>query len=164
METARVTVDLDQAAVLSWEAVKEAHATLFAEELFAATILVRQDERWRAALAQRGVSDFDAVQLDPWPAGNLEGTFDARGRRVRVLSYLRPDPGANGYARPIEGVLAIVDLVRRQVVEVADYGEGPIPPEGGEYRPDLVGPHRAGLRPVDITQPAGPSFTVGGTQ
>jgi primary-amine oxidase len=164
METAQVTIDLEQGAVLSWEAVKEAHATLFAEELFDATILVRQDERWRAALAKRGVSDFDAVQLDPWPAGNLDATFDAAGRRVRVLSYLRPDPGANGYARPIEGVLAIVDLVKRQVVEVADYGEVPIPPEGGEYRRDLVGPHREGLRPLDITQPEGPSFTVDGNK
>ena len=164
METARVTVDLEQGAVRSWEPVKEAHATLFAEELFDATILVRQDERWRAALAKRGVSDFDAVQLDPWPAGNLDGTFDAAARRVRVLSYLRPDPGANGYARPVEGVLALVDLVRRQVVEVADYGEVPIPPEAGEYRRDRVGPHREGLRPLDITQPEGPSFTIDGNE
>jgi primary-amine oxidase len=162
METARVSVDLDGGKVRSWEAVKEAHATLFAEELYEATLLVRADERWQAAMARRGISDLDSVQLDPWPAGNFDGTFDAAGRRVRVLAYLRPDPGANGYAKPVEGVLAIVDLVKRQVSEVHDYGEVPIPPEPGEYRRDVVGPARQGLRALEITQPDGPSFTVDG--
>ncbi len=49
-----------------------------------------------------------------------------------------------------------------EVIEVQDYGPVPIPSDRGGYLPGDVGSTRAGLRPLDITQPDGPSFDVDG--
>src|SRR5260370_7458422 len=68
----------------------------------------------------------------------------------------------NGYAHPIEGVRAIVDLNRMEVVRIEDDGVIPLPPEPGNYSGEAVGTMRTDLKPVEITQPEGPSFTVRG--
>jgi primary-amine oxidase len=48
------------------------------------------------------------------------------------------------------------------VLEVVDLGVVPMPPEPGSYYPEHNGPLRDDLRPLSITQPDGPSFTVEG--
>jgi len=39
-----------------------------------------------------------------------------------------------------------------------------VPPLAGNYSPDRVGPLRAGIKPIQITQPEGPSFAVDGNE
>ena len=41
------------------------------EELAEAEELVKRDPGFQEALAKRGVTDFEAVQVDAWPAGNF---------------------------------------------------------------------------------------------
>ena len=52
-------------------------------------------------------------------AGEMTCTFGIaheEGRRItRVLSYVRDEPTDNGYAKPIEGLVVIVDRIRRTV-------------------------------------------------
>ena len=60
--------------------------------------------------------------------------------------------------------MATVDAARGEVLEVADYGIVPIPTETGSYLPEDHQPPRAGLRPLEIHQPEGPSFTVEGNE
>ena len=104
--------------------------------------------------------DRSLVQIDPWPAGAF-GLPHEEGRRItRCLAYVRESKEDNGYARPLEGLLAFVDMGRGEVLEVADYGVTPIPPTSGSYYPEDNGPMRTDLRPLEITQPQGPSFTV----
>ena len=69
--------------------------------------------------------DLDLVMVDTWSVG----LFEEPGRRVgRALAWLRSDlTGDNGYARPIGGLLAIVDLDRMQVVRIDDHGVLPVP-------------------------------------
>jgi primary-amine oxidase len=113
-------------------------------------------------MLRRGITDFEHVQLDPWPAGNF-GLALEEGRRIsRVLSYLRESATDNGYARPIEGVLVFFDMSAGKVIEVKDYGLTPLPPERSSYLPEDVGAMRTDLRPIEINQPEGPSFTVDG--
>ena len=58
------------------------------------------------ALAARGIDDIDAVMVDIWSAGNF-GTADDRGpRRQGPCPGTASGPTDNGYARPIEGVVA----------------------------------------------------------
>ena len=76
--------------------------------------------------------------------------------------YYRETPGDNGYARPVEGVIGFVDMARGEVLEVLDIGVVPLPPETGSYYPDDNGPRRTDLKPLEIVQPEGPSFTVEG--
>src|SRR5262245_28457454 len=136
-------------------------ALMFGESIQAITAL-RADPRWQAAMRERGIEDFDLVQIDPWPAGSFDSPHE-EGRRIsRCISYLRESKTDNGYARPIEGVLAFVDGGGNEVLEVLDLGVTPLPPERATYLADEVGPHRTGLKPLDIVQPEGPSFTVDG--
>jgi len=114
----------------------------------------------------RGITDLEHVQIDPWPAGSF-GYAAEEGRRIaRCISFVRADATDNGYARPVEGLLVHVDLGRGEVIEVIDRAEQlgtdpvPVPTTGARYGADDVGPLRADLRPISITQPEGPSFTV----
>ena len=75
---------------------------------------------------------------------------------------MRSQVGDNGYARPVEGLIAIVDLHTTELVEILDSGVTPLPPQDGNYASRFTGPPRDDLRPIEITQPDGPSFTVDG--
>src|SRR5205807_1731748 len=70
----------------------------------------------------------------------------------------------NGYAHPIEGVLAIVDLVKEEVVEVRDYGVRPMSTAEANYMPGAFGPDRTDLAPLEIRQPDGVGFTIDGDE
>ena len=113
-------------------------------------------------MARRGITDVDRVQIDPWPTGNFGRDMEDGRRITRCLSYYREEPSDNGYARPVEGVLATVDAARGVVLEVADYGVVPLAPERGSYLPEHNEPLRDDLRTLEITQPDGVSFTVDG--
>src|SRR5262249_51695200 len=63
------------------------------------------------------------------------------------------------YAQPIHGLHAVVDLDDMTVVRVEDLGVVPLPPGTGDYTADRIAP-RAGLKPIEIRQPAGVSFQV----
>jgi len=113
-------------------------------------------------LRKRGISDFDLIMVDPWSAGNY-GAGEERTRRVvRALTWVRSDPTDNGYARPIEGLLVLVDLNKMEVVRIDDTGIVPLPPQEGNYRGESVGEMRSDLKAIDIVQPDGPSFSVNG--
>ena len=131
-------------------------------ESFNAIVALHDHPDWQAALGRRGITDLTRVQIDPWPAGNFALSHE-EGRRIsRCLAYYRETDTDNGYARPIEGLVAFVDNGRGEVLEVVDHGVVPLPSERGGYLPDDVGPMRDDLKPIEITQPEGPSFTVDG--
>ncbi|HEU5090448.1 MAG TPA: hypothetical protein VFT99_23500, partial [Roseiflexaceae bacterium] len=79
-----------------------------------------------------------------------------------ALAWLRSDPTDNGYAHPIEGLVAIVDLNEMRVLDVLDRGVTALPMSDGNYTPDRIGGLREGARALEIVQPEGPSFTVDG--
>jgi primary-amine oxidase len=141
--------------------VPDARPALLFEDSINAIVAVMENEEFIAAMKRRGIDDMAKVQLDPWPAGTF-GIPHEEGRRItRVIAFLRDEPTDNGYGRPIEGVVAIVDMGRGEVLEVQDHGVTPIPADKGSY---LAQDHvpRTDLKPLDITQPEGPSFTIDG--
>ena len=99
--------------------------------------------------------------VDIWSAGNY-GTEEDRTRRLaRPLCFVRTDPTDNGYARPIEGLRPVVDLNEMKVIRVEEYGHWPLPPQPGNYAADRVTNFRTDIKPLEITQPDGPSFAGG---
>ena len=162
LDIVEAVVSVTTGAVLDWQVVEGMRPALMFGESMMAIIRVKEHPDWQAAMRRRGITDFEHVQLDPWPAGNF-GLALEDGRRIsRVLSYLRESKTDNGYARPIEGVLVFFDMSASEVIEVVDYGLTPLPPERSSYLPEDVGPARTDLRPLEISQPEGPSFTVEG--
>ncbi len=119
---------------------------------------------FREALKKRGIEDMSLVMVDAWSAGHYgnEPAEDLGKRLVRSLSWVRSEPMDNGYARPIEGVVTIVDLNRKEVVRVEDHGVVPLPPKAGNWGRSSIPHPRAGLKPLEFSQPDGPSFTVRG--
>src|SRR5262249_58572140 len=91
---------------------------------------VKRSALFREALKKRNVNDVNLVMVEPWSAGNY-GTEVAedKGRRLlRALCFVRSEPKDNGFARPLDGVVAIVDLNRMKVVRTEEYGAVPLPP------------------------------------
>jgi primary-amine oxidase len=162
--TYEALVSLTRGEVVSWSRTDDGQAMNLLGEMMRAIELAKADPRYVEALAQRGITDLDALQLDPWPAGNF-GIEGERDRRVvRVISYVRHHPEDNGYAHPIEGVVVTVDVQHDEVLSVDDHGVVPVPEAPGNYDPASVGAMRADLKPLDIVQPEGPSYEVTGNE
>ena len=58
---------------------------------------------------------------------------------MRALTWVRASPHDNGYARPVENVVTVVDLHAMQVLAVEDYGVVPLPPEDANYTSAVAG-------------------------
>jgi primary-amine oxidase len=125
--------------------------------------VVRADPEWRAAMARRGLDDVTRIRACPLTAGSFGFPGEDGRRLVRVLAFVQDDEHGYAWAHPVDGVAAYVDLVERRVIELVDEFVLPVPQESGDYDdPAVRGPHRTTLRPIEITQPEGPSFTLEG--
>ena len=162
MNCTEAFVSLTTGAVVSVTEVRGVCPTMLIEDSWLTAEAVRADPRWQAAMRRRGIEDFDTVEVDPWPAGRF-GLPEEHGRRLgRAISYLRDQPQDNQHARPIEGVIALVDLGHHTVLDVVDHGVVPIPEARGRYQSADTKPWRDDLEAIEITQPDGPSFTIDG--
>jgi primary-amine oxidase len=154
-------VALTRREIVRWTHRPGLQGPLLLAEYDEAAELVKSDSRWRKAIRRRGV-DITNVRIDAWMIGNF-GIAAHEGRRLCAsLSYVRERPPDLPYARPIEGVVAYVDLDTMRVVEVIDPEPIPVPADPGRYDPGAVGAMRDDLKPIEITQPDGPSFKVHG--
>ena len=125
--------------------------------------IVKADPDWRAAMARRGLTDSSQLRVCPLTAGVFGPADDDRRRMVRVLTFVQAREHDLAWAHPVDGIAAYVDLVEKKVFKIIDEFELPVPAESGDYDDEAVrGPHRTTLRPIEITQPEGPSFTLDG--
>lgn len=155
------TVALDSGEVVEWQEHPDARPALGFEESFNAIVALHEHEGFKAALAARGITDLSKVQIDPWPTGRF-GVAAEEGRRVaRCIVFYREEPNDNGYARPIEGLQARVDIARGEVLELIDTGVVAMPEDRGSYAAADHAP-RTDLRALEITQPDGVSFELDG--
>jgi primary-amine oxidase len=136
---------------------------LLLEELLAVDDIVKSDARWCEALHRRGVTDLDLVRVCPLSAGHFDLPADAGRRMLRAVAFVAAYEADHCWAHPVDGLVAYVDLVAQRVVELVDRAVLPIPAEPADPAdPGYAGPVRTTLRPIHITQPVGPSFTVDG--
>ncbi len=96
----------------------------------AAESVTRANEAWKRALARRGLSPRD-VTVDAWAAGNFGAEDPSRGRLVRALTSVRA-ASANEMSRPVEGLVVLVDVAARRVLDVQDTGDAPVPSVASE--------------------------------
>ncbi len=161
-----VVVDLNAGVVASWERMLgEGQPGIIYDEFLRVGEIVKSDPAWCAAVLRRGLveADLALVQVDPFSAGNF-GYPEELGRRlVRAVAYWRGDMADNGYAHPIEGVVAVVDLIANRILTLVDDPVAiPVPRKKRNYgRADLP-PPRTDLKPLSIVQPEGPSFATDG--
>jgi primary-amine oxidase len=161
--TFEARVDLAENTVTSWRHVEGVQPAIMIEEIMALEEIVKSDPASVAALVRHGVDDLSLLQLDPWSTGTLpiEGVH-ARRRIIRASAYVRRFKEDNGYARPVGNLVFVIDCDTRSVVAIIEGDPLPLPPESGNYDVGSVGPLRDDLRPIEITQPEGPSFSLSG--
>jgi primary-amine oxidase len=163
-KTYEAVISITHQTVVSWRYIPDVQPGFVLDEFFECEAAVKACPEFQAALLKRGITDPDLVMVDPWSAGNY-GLADEQGVRLsRALSWVRSSPTDNGYARPIEGVIAVIDLNKMAVVRIEDHGVVPLPPEAGNYSPEFVKNYRQDLKPLEIVQPEGASFQVEGHQ
>ena len=162
--THEAIVTLNEGNVESWQHIPDVQPRITLDEFYECEIAVKESPEFRAALKRRGITDVDLVMVDPWSAGNF-GVEDEKGVRLSYARcWVRSSPTDNGYARPVEGVIPVVDLNNMKVLRVEDHGVVPLPPNPGNYTPEFVKEFRNDLKPLDIVQPEGPSFQVEGNE
>ncbi len=126
-----------------------------------------RDPAFLAALSRRGIrtpAQLAKVFVTPLTAGSF-GLPEESKRIVKAQMYYTEGAGINLYARPIEGMQAIMDLDARTVIRVIDTGVVPIPAATHEFDEASVGALtglRPPLKPIRITQPEGRNFSIQG--
>ena len=159
-QTHEATVSLNDGRITNWEYIPNVQPPIMLDEFVECEAAVKADPDFQAAIAKRGITNPDLVMVDPWSAGHY-GIEEEEGVRLsRALCWVRANPTDHGYARPIEGVIPVVDLNKMEVIRVEDYGVVPLPPKDGNYTPEYVENYRTDLKPLEIVQPEGPSFEV----
>ena len=154
-------IDVVAGKVLARTVIEGMRPALSMHESLEAIFACVVHEEFIAALDRRGIA-LESIQIDPWPAGSFGYDAEADRRIARCIVYVREFHTDNGYARPVEGLIVHVDLGRGEVIEVIDHGIVPLPVTHARYDVESVGPLRTDLRPIEITQPEGPSFTITG--
>jgi primary-amine oxidase len=157
-----IVVSVTTGEVRAWREIEGMRPALSFTEAMNAMFTTLEHPEYVAALARRGITDTSTIQIDPWPAGSFGYDAETDRRIARCISFLRETPEDNGYARPIEGLIVHFDLGRNEVIEVIDHGAVPMPEHHARYFPADHEPLRTDLKPLEITQPEGPSFTVDG--
>jgi primary-amine oxidase len=160
-------LSLTDDALLSWDAQpgKQPNATV--DEWHDCDAAMRRHPDVLAALAKRGITDPDLVLVDVWTYGaHLIPTAYA-GRRIGWCDvWLRDSHDSNPYAHPVSGLKFVVDLNTMELLEVEDTPSAGFPEVQGEYVPEHVPglQQRGDLKPLEIRQPDGVSFSLDGNE
>ncbi len=153
-------VNLDDNRIESWQHVEGAQARIVPDEFAVGDQLVKQDQRFIEALEKRGITDLNKVLVETWAAGNFDAEEEKGERIAYCHCWVCNDAGDNRYGRPIANLHPVVDLQRRKVIRIDDFGVVPLPPDTKSLRPTEG--LREDIKRLEITQPDGPSFEVDG--
>ena len=155
-------VDVGTRAIDSWREIHGVQPRVLLAETSVNELLWTNAD-WRAAMAKRG---YDAsakifcAPLTPGPA--LPPEF--AGRRILYSSCFDVSAeNAMPFGRPIEGLMAVVDVGNREVIDVVDVGVVPLPPEAASLRYEDSVRYRAPIEPVEIVTPRGSNVEIRGS-
>ena len=142
-------VDLRTGTLRRYEALPEGvQPPIMLEEFADCEEAARKSPLFREAMKKRGIEDLSLVAVDAWSAGHYgnEPPEDKGKRLVRALCWVRSDPRDNYYARPVENIVAVVDLNRKELLRVEDYGVTPLPPQSGNWAREYIKETRNGAQ------------------
>lgn len=158
--TREALIDLGRRRVVAVTPRPNVQTTIVPEEWSRATALVKADPRWQAAMRARGIADFRGIFCDALSVGAF-----GRAERRRLLKVPCYDARAtnNVYGRPIEGLMALVDIDAGTVVEVADRGAVAISAADPSLEQERQLRLQPPLRPVLTSTPGGFNFAIDGS-
>lgn len=171
--TYKGVVSLTDDRVEAFDHIPGVQANFTVDEFVECDRVLRRNPDVIAALAKRGITDLDNVFMDTWTYGDAVAPPEYRDRRIGWSdTWYKQAAGANPYAHPVSGLHCVIDINTMEVLRVEDDYSDDTPPEMpsvmGEYVPHHIPERiravsrREPLKPLDITQPEGPSFTLDG--
>jgi primary-amine oxidase len=163
--TYNTRVSIGEDRVVSWESRPGVQANLTMDEYYECDDALKRNPRVIAALERYGITDMSRVLVDTWAYGGLLVPEKYRDRRVGWTDvWVYDQEGSNPYANPLSGLHFIVDVNTLELLEIEDAGAIDRPRTMGEYVPRLVPGlrPREAVKPLEITQPEGVSFTLEG--
>ena len=172
--TYKSIVSLTDDRIESFEHIPGVQPNFTVDEFHECDHMLREHPDVIAALAKRGITDMDLVFMDTWTYGSAVAPPEYRDRRIGWSdTWLKNSDGANPYANPVSGLHCVVDLNTMELLRIEDSGpfsDGTATPPNvmGEYVPRHIPERirqastREPLKPLEITQSEGPSFTLDG--
>ncbi|SPO00202.1 related to peroxisomal amine oxidase (copper-containing) [Cephalotrichum gorgonifer] len=177
-------VDLDTSVEISRdEAPDDCHPAYVMSEFAQLQDICLASPHFQDALSEFVIPPHFSIVIDPWPYGGIEET-DPSTRYMQGMVFARDDsaahPDSNHYGYPIP-IIPVVEWATKKIIRIdrlaTSVSPGTIfapnrkpsaPPvdifvgrKPAEYLPELLDrPLREDVKPIDITQPHGPSFTV----
>ena len=152
---------LTSAKVLTWKEVKGIQPGFLMQEWRSAQEIVLANPEWQAAVRKRGLSSFEGVVCTPLTVGYY-GLAEEEGQRIFKVPCFDARGIKNYWGRPIEGVTAVVDIDKRQMIKLIDTGVVPIPNAPVDFDERSVGTLREDPTPLSTAQPHESGFTVAG--
>ncbi|KAF4124381.1 primary-amine oxidase [Geosmithia morbida] len=177
----RTVVNVDKAEVVSQKVAGEGIKPYLAGDEIGDMLLgiCLQSDLYREAMSEFAIPDGFEVTIDPWPYGGAEQAGEPR--YIQGLVFAKDtttgNPDSNHYSFPIP-IVPVMDFATREIIRVdrlatGGAGDSLAPaarageprklhnsPQQGEYVPELrPEPRREGLKPLNVVQPEGPSFT-----
>ncbi|ALE07589.1 tyramine oxidase [Arthrobacter sp. ERGS1:01] len=167
--TYQARLSLTNGTVVSFTHIPGVQPNFTVDEWEEADAALRAHPDVVAALAKRGITDLSLVFMDTWTYGDAVIPEKYRGRRIGWSdTWVRASAGANPYAGPVNGLHCVIDINSMELLEIEDTFTVERPEIMGEYVPHLIpealrnSSTRPALKPLEIHQPEGPSFTVDG--
>ena len=155
-------VSLTLSTVESWTARPGVQPRIGPDEFLDAERIALSHPEFVAALNRRGITDLSLVCADPWSVGRSGLPEEDNHRLVQTIVWVRGQPEGNQFAHPVEGLYALIDINQGEVLSVTDDGPSTVPDQESNYAERFQSNWRTDLKPIEIVQPEGPSFTVDG--
>lgn len=161
-ETYEALIDLDAGNVVLSRKVPGAEPMILDGEWNLARDRFIADPRFKAALARRGyAAEGASVFCTPASAGYFPGEGYEGRRILKIPCYDNNQKLHPQLARPIEGLMGVVDSETGEVLAVIDNESVPLPPAPRGYGSDLP-PPRPPLNAVDIVADLGGNIRISG--
>ena len=162
--TYEAVVSLETSSVIRFEEIPNVQPGIMLEEFLECEDLVKNHPDFKEALAKRGITNSDLIMVDPWSAGYFNIPENEGKRIARAICWQKKFEDDNGYAYPLTGIVAFVDLNKMEVDRIEDHGVRNMPTHDGNFYPETSESieFRNDLKPLEIIQPDGPSFIVEG--
>jgi primary-amine oxidase len=159
----RAMVSLAGPEVTAWEHLPGVQPNMTVDEWHECDEMLRAHPLLIAALARRGITDMSLVLTDVWAYGAALVPERYRGLRIGWADvWHRGSTQANPYAHSVTGLHPIVDLNRMELLELEDSLDAEAPEVMGEYLPSLIPTPLREVKPLQVSQPDGVSFTLSG--
>ncbi|MEO6608992.1 MAG: hypothetical protein ABIN69_11035, partial [Aestuariivirga sp.] len=160
-KTYEAVVDISAGKIVSYEERPGAQPAIMEDEWNGARDLLMADERFKAAIARRNLKKPNDVFCTPNSAGAFPGDGYDGKRILKIPCFTSDDKIHPAIARPIEGLMGIVDTDAKKVLDVIDTAPVDLAPVPAGYAkpPKLDAP----MKPIAIVAPKGTNIQLSGT-